>query len=256
MTQQLRVVTTGYGENFFSPAVSIASSLQLRLYKMIAHNRSGGAVDVGLVKKFKDANTAFKAYTITAASTPDAAEVTDALIAGTSTAIFTTTNNDGFLIQSQNKFNLIAFLVSQAESGSPVYTYQYFNGTAYSTLTTIAVPAAYSAGKKVVAFNAPLDWATGSSAAVGGELTGYYSILVRATTASGQSVLVANTAGSAISIGSFLDFREGVADNGSVEFSVDVSDPVFTFDAGENVAGYFGGTASASNSLMVQYVSV
>ncbi len=257
MTQQLQTAHIGYNENFFSAAVSPPADKQLRIYKAIAHNRSGGSINVGLVKKFKAANTAFKVYSITAASTPDAADITDAVLAGTSADIFTTTNNDGFLIQSQNKFELISFLISQAQTGAPVYTYEYFNGTAFTTLTTIDVPASYAVGKKVVAFNAPLDWATGSTAGVGGELTGYYSILVRAITAPTTAVKAANASGSSVSIGRFLDFREGISDNGTVEFSIlGNSDLVLTLDAGESLAPYFSGTASADNSLMAQYTTV
>lgn len=235
----------GYNQNGKSTVIAPASNMQLQVYEMEANNRSGGAINVGLLKKFVE--SAWKFYTVVAASTPDATDASTAVKAGTATAIFTTTNDDGFLVQASKPFNLIGMNVSTAASGgSPIYTYQYYDGSAYQTLSTIAVPS-YGSGNNHIVFNAPIDWAVGTSDAVGGD-SDKYSILVRASAAS-------SGAGGSINslwVGEFLKFQASVADKASLEMKFDRDQPLI-FVGGEGLMPYFGGSANAQNSVRVLY---
>jgi hypothetical protein len=184
---------------------------------------------------------------IIVADTPDFTDQTSTIQDGSTVTLYTTTTNDGFLIQSPRRFNLIGFSVTQAESGSPVYTYQYYNGTAYATLTTIKVSASYTVADHVIAFAAPQDWAVGTTAAVGGS-TSLYSILMKASTAPGTAVQA-----NAMWVSAFLNFTEGVADNGKVVCTAAAGEN-FTLQSTEGVVPFFG-TANAANTVRVTYKS-
>jgi hypothetical protein len=192
-------------------------------------------------------------FSITTASTPDAADITNEILAGTvGQQLISTTNTDGYLVQCAQKFSVIGINVTQAEAGSPVYTYQYWNGSAYVALSTIEVPSAYATGIQIVAFQPPVDWATGSSAAVGGNTSGYYSILVRASTAPSQAVLVGN-GGTAPSIwlASFIKSME-LATKTGFELRAFQDEPI-RLDAQESLVPYFSGSANAANTFSVLY---
>jgi hypothetical protein len=152
--------------------------------------------------------------------------------------MLTVTNNDGYLVQCKKPFNLVGITVQEAATGG-TFTYEYYNGTAYTTLTTIAVPAYSAAADTYLAFAAPVDWAPGTTAAVGGN-TGYYSILVRHTTAPGDTGSF-----NAAWVGRFLTFRAQVANYGSVSLGFDELNP-YILESGESIIPYFG-TASANN---------
>lgn len=235
----ISVPVIGYGEVSKTPVIATVSGKQLQVFSVTAHNRSGGAIDVGLAVKL--AAGSWKYGTLTAASTPDFLDATDAIQAGTSTSVFTTTNNSGFLVQADRKFGMIGLTVSAAGAGG-TFTYKYYNGSTYATLTTIAVPADYSAtGDKIIAFAAPHDWAPGSTAGVGG-FDGMYSIQVLATGAPGSAV-----SATAAWVSQFMAFREAVADNGALSLAFsDVR--VFLLESGEAIVPYFG-TASAANTV-------
>ena len=245
-SKPLQFIHLGYNQNGKADVISPGSGKQLHLYNAKIQNRTGGAIDMGILKKLDTAS--WKFYTIVAASTPDATEVTTTIQAGSNVTIFTTTNNDGYLVSANKRFNLIGLNLGTASSGgSPVYTYEYYNGSAYTTLTTNAVPVYTSTGTVIVLFNAPQDWAVGTTAAVGGDSSNY-NILVRATTASSSVGAVAN----AMWVGQFLDFEEGIADNGKLELNMSISRPLI-LDGNEAVFPYFGGTANALNTMRVMY---
>jgi hypothetical protein len=237
---------SGYGENGKTSVLTPATGKQIHVYQLKAENRSGGAVDVGILKKLATAN--WKMFSITVASTPDAADVTSTIQAGSAQPLFTTTNNDGFLVQSASKFNLIGLNVSVAASGgAPAYAYTYYNGTSMATLSTIAVPASYGSGTQLILFNAPVDWALGTTAAVGGD-SDKYAIQVVASTASGT------TGGSANSlwVGQFFDFQASVADKANLDIPIYQNEPLM-LNANEGVFPYFSGTASAQNAIRILY---
>lgn len=122
------------------------------------------------------------------AATPNV-DRTAAIQAGTATTIFTTTNNDGFLAYGVLPFNKLTMTISQAQSGAPVYTYEYWNGSAWAALTTNAVPDYTTLGSDTLEFNIPSNWAAGDGSEVGGS-TSYYTIRALATTAPGTAVQI------------------------------------------------------------------
>jgi len=122
------------------------------------------------------------------AATPNV-DRTSAIQAGTATTIFTTTNNDGFLVYAVNTFDKVTITISQAQTGVPVYTYEYWNGSAWSALTTTAVPDYTALATDTLEFNIPSNWAVGDGTEVGGN-TAYYTIRALATTAPGTAVQI------------------------------------------------------------------
>jgi hypothetical protein len=242
----LQTLFSGYNDVGKASVVSPGAGQQLQVFNFKAGNRSGGAIDVGLLKKLD--TSAWKFYTIVAASTPDAADVTTAVQAGTTTTVFTTTNNDGYMVGAIKPFGLIGLTVATAPAGgSPAYTYQYYNGTSFGTLTTIAVPS-YGTGTNLVVFNPPIDWAVGTTAAVGPTGSSTYNILVRASTAPNA------TAGtiSAAWVAQFLDFQGAVADKSFLERTYNFDRPLL-LDGNESLMPYFSGSASASNFVEAVY---
>ena len=240
------VPAIGYNSRGKAAIISPTGGQQVRVQRVDVNNRTGSAMDAGVC--VKHAATGYKAWTLTAASTPDAAEVTTALQAGTAQNFAGTVNNAGFLVQFKRKFNFIGVNVSQAQAGSPVYAYSYYDGSAYQTLTTISVPTDYTGtGTNVIVFPAPSDWAVGTTAAVGGD-TALYSIRVLATTAPSTAVQVDD-----LWVASFLGFQEALADNGTTSVSYSENNPLM-LEAGEGIMPYFG-TASAAN-LVSGYFSL
>ncbi|HHT9137739.1 MAG TPA: hypothetical protein ACFYEK_10930 [Candidatus Wunengus sp. YC60] len=166
-------------------------------------------------------------------------------------AVTTTTNNDGFVLQCLNKFNIISLQISQASAGSPVYEITYWNG-AWTALTCIEAPAFASTGEKTIAFTIPTDWtpliATDAPVATDGLTTGYYAIRVRATTAPSTAVLATQ-----LWVASFLvNFKESAADNDVVNFNYDDQISGLELEGGESIGAYFY-TSHADNAVDVRY---
>jgi len=241
--QNVIVARSAYKETCNTPVVLLADNLQIELLKAKAFNGTGGAINVGIGKKFS--TDSLICYSITAASTPDAS-LNSTLLAGTTTTIFSTTNNDGFMIGCKEKFSVIRFNVTQAEAGSPVYVLRYYDGTNMVTLTAESAPSAYTAGEQVIMFNPPLDWQQGSTAAVGGDASYYYIELV-ATTAPSTAVQ-ANSLG----VAQLFDYQKSLPSLSYVDFDLSPSEGV-VLNAKEGVVGYFSGSNNASNTLMVAY---
>lgn len=122
------------------------------------------------------------------AATPNV-DATATVQAGTAVSIFTTTNNDGFLAYGIQQFNKLTFTVSQAATGSPVYTYEYWNGSAWTALTGVTAPDLTTTGSNDLTFNIPSNWAVGDGTEGGGN-NAYYAIRVLATTAPTTAVQV------------------------------------------------------------------
>lgn len=241
----LQIINSGYAQNCKDAVVTPPSGKTIHLFKARVLNVSGGAINAAICKKI--AAPDWSLYTITAASTPDGADATSTIQAGSDVNIFTTTNNDGYLVGCKYKFNIIGFNISQAESASPVYTIQYYNGSSYSTLTGIAIPTAYTSGTVLVVFQAPVDWAVGSTAAVGGDTT-MYNILVRATTAGGQ-IVKANS----MWVCQFIEYLSQLANNTALEFNTPDSNLPLILGGNEQLLPYFGGTANANNAMRAVY---
>lgn len=243
MSKILQIVHKGYSEISKTAALTPASAEQLRVYNVKLHNRSGGAIDVGALRKFTQYG--FKVFSQTAPGV--CTNVSDLISAGTNSTVIGTVNNNGMVVQSKDLFNLLGLTVSQAQTGAPVYAYQYYNGTSFVTLNTIAVPASYALGSQVIIFNAPQDWVKGSTGLTGLD-SGKYTMRVLSTTAPGTAVQA-----SALWAGQLLDFQEGVADNASLEMSFPDNLPL-TFEGNEGLLPYFS-SASAQNQVRIVYES-
>lgn len=237
--QPTQVLLAGYAQNGKDAVLVAPSSKQLALISVRAMNRSGGAIDVGIVRKFAQG---FKLFSYVAAGSV----YTNLTLTATNT-IFTTTANGGFVVQSKSKSGLMGFTVLQGESVSPVYSYQYWNGAGWVTLTVIAKPTTYATGSNLIVFLPPSDWAVGGDTGLDQDK---YSIRVRSTTAGGQVVTV-----TAVWCGQLIDFIEAVADNNSLNIEFDRDHPLI-LDGGEGLMPYFSGTASADNALRTAYTTV
>lgn len=120
------------------------------------------------------------------AATPNVDE-TAAIQAGTASTIFTTTNNDGYIVYGINQFNKFTFTISQIQTGVPVYTYEYWNGSAWTTLPLTTTPVYTALAATSAEFAIPSNWAVGDGTEGGGN-NAYYAIRVLATTAPSTAV--------------------------------------------------------------------
>lgn len=241
-TRIIQSLAVQFPANANTPVLTPVSGRQLSVYQLKCINRSGGACDMGVLRKFGPAN-----WMIGGVASNSLTDLTANIQAGTASTIVTTTNNDGFLASSKEKFNLIGLKVSQAQAGSPVYTYQYWNGTTWSTLTTIAVPASYSSGSQIVIFATPVDWVPGGSTVTGLDQS-KYNILVRATTAPSTAVQV-NDAW----IAQLIDFFPQVANNSAGVWQTANMELALQFESQDSLLPYFS-SANAANMVSGQYL--
>lgn len=170
-TQNLSFLQQGIQNrvNFTNPA----GTGQLVINKFSIVNGSGGAEDVGHgiglpLASQKIATKVGSVYTTKNAPIG-------------STVLFTTTNNDGFLVYGKRPFGLVSFAGPSGAAGSPVYTFEYYNGSAFTALTLNQTPDYSVSGANVMTFNAPPDWALGDGGLTSNST--YYAIRILATTA-------------------------------------------------------------------------
>lgn len=244
IAQPTQILVTAYPQVSKTAALVAPASKQLAINMIRAFNRTGGAIDVGIVRKFSSAS--FSLFTYDGTSTYTA--VLPVPLAGANAAtIFTTagTAGNGFVIQSKYKSGLIGFTISQT-GATGVYTYEYWNGAAWSTLTTIAVPVYTSAADIVITFLPPVDWTAGGPTGLSSNL---YSIRVKATTRPAADIIVND-----LWSGALLEFYASVADKTGVVLEFDTLHP-FCLEGGEGVMPYFA-TANAANGLTISYSTV
>ncbi|MCP3682686.1 MAG: hypothetical protein GY861_08360 [bacterium] len=237
-----------YSEICKTAAVSPDSGKNLVFRGATLHNREGNDNNLGMGWKFTDG--LWKAGQIDDSATPDYIDdTTDAQDAGADDfALFTTTNNDGFAIQSGKKFNLIGITISTAEIGAPTYEYTYWNGSAWTAVTLIDTPDYTGAGDTYLSFETPIDWAVSDGTAVttNGMTSGQYAFRARATTAPGTAPLA-----TLMWVVQIFDWKEANADNSILNFDPfsDIGTEGF---GGSSLIPYFG-TASANNMVSVSY---
>lgn len=202
---------------------------QIAVVNARAQNNSGGAITVGIVRKL----SVFKLWKVVGGVYTN---VTATVQAGSEATIFTTTNNDGFVVQAPKKPNLIGMTISDV-AASGVYTYKYYNGTTFTTLTTLEVPVYTSTGDVYIVAKAPNDWVVGGHASLDANM---YSVEVIGTTGP------ASTGGiTSLWCGDFLTSYDAVANNAEVQLSFPESAP-FMLNSGEGLMPYFS-TANAAN---------
>lgn len=224
------------------PAFTVPASKQAYLFNARCQNNSGSTINVGILQKLNQAKTGLWQYT---AVGPVYTNVSSTLYGGSSVNIFSGTNNDGFIVQADLKFGMIGLTLSSHGSGG-TYTYKYWNGSAFTTLTTLEVPANYNSDTDMwIVFQPPDDTAFPKGGPTGLDQS-KYSIFVQSTTAPGASVGI-----SALWIGVFLDLYQGVANNAVVQMSYPDSKP-YLLNGGEGVIPYFS-TANAANQIAAYY---
>jgi hypothetical protein len=223
--------------------LSPATNQQLKIYAAYLINRAGAANTLGLLRKFGD--SAWKLGTVADASSPDLTDQTSTIQAGSPINIFTTTVNDGFLIQSPKPFNFIGVTLTQAQTGAPVYAIEYWNGAAWTAVPMLATPDLTSIGDKIYLFAPPADWAVGQVATVGVDAD-KYAIRIRATTAGGQAV-IANDAW----VAELVAYQEQVPHAGVLGYVLPDQLPDL-WEGGEELMPYFS-TAFAGNLVDARY---
>lgn len=223
-------------------AFNFPTTQQMEVYNARVLNRSGSALNAAILRRLN--NYSWQILTKVSSAY---ANVTAAIVAGTSTPVVTTTNNDGFIVKAKYRFGFIGLTVSNTATGG-TYTFEYWNGTTWATLTTLENFSNFnSTGDKFVAFLAPHDWAAGDDTATGDQ--SYFSIRILHTTAPADAGNI-----SAMWIGQMLDFMESLADNAGLQLIGDTDSPLL-LDGGENIMPYFS-TAAAENAVACIYGSV
>lgn len=234
--QYVQIHETAYPNKSLDAALSASASQQLLIQSVAAVNGTGASADIGIFASVNDSQ--FKVIAKAASDT----DVTATIQAGSAITILPTTNDYGFIVQASRRFNCIAFNVSQAETGSPTYTYAYWDGSTWQSFTPLS-STVYTGTNDAIVFAAPLDWAVGSDSLVGDD--GMYSIRVVGTAAPATAVQI-----DAIRIGSTLSYREGIGQYGALNMSMD-NEPLL-LQGGEVVFPYFS-TADAGNRLEIAY---
>lgn len=239
--QFIETSSVAYSDQSLTVPYSAPSTQQLKVQSVCAYNATTAENPMGIFHSVT--NNQFKVFKLLAAGDT---EVTTAVQAGTATAIFNTTNNDGVLYQSKNKFNMVTFNVSQAQTGSPVYTYKYWNGSTFATLTLINTPTYSTTGIKAIVFDAPTDWVVGH----GGETADneMYSIQVISTTAPSQAVNI-----NSIKVCKMLKFADIVPQGGSL--NVDFGDHPYLLQVGETIIPFFSYTNSLNRIDMTYKIN-
>lgn len=239
ISQPTQTALFGYAQKSKDAGLEAASSSQLAVFSCRAFNRSGSAMDVGIVRKY--ANASMRLYTFDGTNYTSVSLPLDA-----ASQLIGTTNGNGFAVQFKSKSGVLGFTVSQAEAGSPVYEVEYWNGSSWETLTTIESVSAYTADDHYIVFLPPHDWAKGGHADLQSSM---YSIRVRATTAPSTAVEIDDLWG-----GQLIEFIEAVGDNSSVEVEFENDHPL-VLEGGESLMPYFG-SADAANGMRVAYSNV
>lgn len=237
-SRALILETYSYPESALSSVVIPPQGKTVELYSIRMTNRPGAGITcpVGLFQKMSPGNFKVFSYDGTTAT-----EVTDF----SSLNVFDTTNGNGIIFQSDDKFGMMGLNVTAAETGAPVYDYQYFDGASFQTLTTMVSPASYGSGENHVIFASPLDWVIGSPAIVGLD-PDKYTVLFTSSTAPATAVTV-----DSVILAKLIDFQFALGHNSGFQVSFDPQDPL-RFEAAEGVLPYFG-VASANNIVSLTY---
>lgn len=245
LRSRLQNLFVAYAQTSANAVVSSDANKQLEVYQSKLVNNTAGAIAVGMCKSVNSGN--FDYYTVTDASSPKAALAND-VKSGGSVKIFTDTANDGFLLQSNERVNLIGVVNDTTSAAIGAITVKYYNGSAYTTVTATVAPTGFAtAAYRFFFLNIPYDWVPGTTTAVGGSGS-KYSLLVTMGAGATNAVTI-----NSILVGSLLDYNPSVASKAShaVDFYGIMHKPL-TLNAGEGLIPYFG-TADSGNSVRVLF---
>lgn len=230
-----------YGTRGKADAFSVPANKQIWLYNARAFNNSGSAQAVGICRKTTEIQLGLFSYT--AVGTAYTSIPLSGLSGGPS--IFSGTVNDGFAMQSKRPFNVLGLHILVGQN-SGVYAYSYWNGSAFSSLTTLSAAsfgASASDTDTWVAFRAPQDWVPGGPSGLDQDS---YTIRVVSTTQPAAAVTIND-----LWVGEFLEYYDNVPNNAAVQLSFPDTKP-FLLNGGEGLFPYFP-TANAANQFGAYY---
>jgi hypothetical protein len=242
----IRVGFSGKGSDEILTAPLTPVPQSIMVYQTDIANNSGSTAAMGYGYKVLDAN--YKVGSWDDTGTPefldDTADAQDS--DADDIALFTTTNNDGFVVSATEKFNLVNIVVSTAAAGSPVYEYTYWNGSAWTSFTPIIEPDLTSTTEQALVFTIPSDWAKGGDTGEGVDAD-HYAIRVRATTAPSTAPLA--TTVSAVVL---LDLVGSVVDGSNINKTTYVQSDGAKIPPGHSLVPY-SSVSDNSNTIYVEY---
>lgn len=163
--------------------------------------------------------------------------------------IATATNNDGYVIQAKDKFNLVTLVISTANNDAGTAEYTFWNGSAWASLPLIKTPTLTSTGTVELVFHSPATWtptlSTDSVVSTVGLTAGMYAIRCRFTTK--PSVTPGKL--TSMSLVRLLDFYELVPDGNSVIFN---SQGEIRIPGRQSIVPYCS-TADGANWVDIEY---
>lgn len=229
----ISVLQTAYPNQSLTAALSAPANKQLLINSIAAVNGSAADMDIAIGHSINNSE-----WEVLVTDNSVETDVTTAIQAGTATSVIGTTNNDQFIVQAKEKFGFIAFDVSQAQAGSPVYTYTYYNGSSFVTLTLISSVSYAATGVQIALFLPPVDWTA--------DADGFYAIRVRATTAPSQAVQI-----DSMKVCRVLAYREEIQSKGQLQVLFELPKQLL-LQAGEEIVPYFS-FSNASNIIEASY---
>lgn len=230
--QSMLTKRVAYPNQSFDAALAAPVNQQLVISSIAAVNGTVAKMDIAIGYSLNNVDWQL---IITAGGVPS--DYSLVIQAGIATPIIGTTNGDSFVVGSKEQFGLLSFNVNQASTGSPVYVYEYWNGSAYVPLQLISTPSYASTGRQEILFTAPVDWAS---------VSGYYNVRVTASTAPGTVVEI-NT----LKVINVLTYREGVSPKAELELSFEEPKQLLLQGQAE-IIPYFS-FSSPSNSMEMSY---
>jgi hypothetical protein len=194
-----------YPNQSFDGALAAPTSRQLLIHSIAAYNGTAGNQDVGI------------GYSLNSTRSQSG-------FSGTS-----------YVIQSRQIFDMVALSINTADTSGSTFGMQYWNGSSWVTLTTLANPAVTSTGNTAIFFNAPIDWMLDAS--------GFYSIRI---TASGTPNYVVGT----IKICEMIAFRQMIYPYASVQVRFETRQKLL--QQGAEIIAYFS-SPNSSNRVETSY---
>jgi hypothetical protein len=158
--------------------------------------------------------------------------------------LFTTSNGDGFVIQSSSPISMVSFNKTQGQGGSPTYEYAYDTATGTPDLVPIGPGDFTGTGSGAIIINPPHDWVPGNLGFTGLP-TNLYTLIVLTGTAPSQDVIV-----DSIKLSNLIIFMEDVESKQTIERSFPGHQ--YLLNAGAEVIPYFG-VPAADNVVEITY---
>jgi hypothetical protein len=223
-SQNVQTEIVAYPNSSYDAALSAQPNKQLLVHSIAAYNSSGSAANMAVGHSMSDGN--WQLYS--GITTP--VDVTSEVQAGDAVELVSTVNGEGFVVRADYKFSFLSFFVSQSAAGSPVYTYEYWNGSAWAALTML-VNSTFGAGIGQVLFLPPIDWAP--------DVSDKYSIRMVATTAPSTAIEITG-----LKVIKMFIYRKAIADGAYIQVIFDKKPLLLA--QGEQMIAYFSVTNAAN----------